>query len=244
MDLVAGMTQIRGHGDDLIDAYVARPTTEGTFPGVVVAHHMPGLDEWSFEVTRRLAHHGYIAICPNLHYRSGPGSLDVVVQRVRENGGLVDEIVLGDIEASLFYLKSDQLLAKKVGIIGFCSGGRVAYLASAKIGGFDAAVDCWGGNVIPAPERITASQPVSPIEMTEQINCPILGIFGNDDINPDPDQVNRIEIELKKFGKEFEFHRYDGAGHGFFNWGSSNYRPEQSEHGWQKIFEFWEKTLV
>ncbi len=243
MNLTASMIKINGHNNDLIDAYIAKPSNEGNFPGMIVAHHMPGMDEWSLEVTRRLAHHGFIAICPNLHYRSGPGPLNEVVQKVRDSGGLVDEVAIGDIAAALTHLNNQQSIGSKVGIIGFCSGGRIAYMASAKINGIAAAIDCWGGNIIPTADRITVAQPVPPISMTSEIQCPLLGIFGNEDSNPNVDQVDSIEVELTKLGKVFEFHRYDGAGHGFFNWSSSNYRPEQSEDGWKKVFEFCGKYL-
>ena len=102
-------------------------------------------------------------------------------------------------------------------MIGFCSGGRQAYLAACSIPGLDAAVDCWGGSVIVDDQKaLDAKQPVAPIDLTEKMTAPLLGIFGNDDQNPDPEQVNRTEEVLKQLGKTYEFHRYDGAGHGFF----------------------------
>ncbi len=67
--------------------------------------------------------------------------------------------------------------------------------------------------------------------------------FGNDDRNPDVEQVNQIEAELKKRGKKYEFHRYDGAGHGFFNTAGINYRPEQVVDGWKQVFAFYERYL-
>jgi len=80
--------------------------------------------------------------------------------------------------------------------------------------------------------------------MTPSMRCPLLGIFGNDDANPDPEQVNRIEAELRKHGKDYEFHRYDGAGHGFFAADRPNYRPEQAVDGWQKVFAFFARHLT
>lgn len=79
--------------------------------------------------------------------------------------------------------------------------------------------------------------------MTKDMRCPLLGIFGNDDANPDVAQVNRIEEELKRHGKDYELHRYDGAGHGFFAVDRPGYRPQQAVDGWQKVFAFYERHL-
>ena len=234
--------QIAGHNGDTIDAYVAKPAGDGPFASVIVAHHMPGWDEWCIEVARRFAHHGYLAICPNLHDRMGPGTASEMSARIRDDGGQRDALVVGDLQGALDYVRGLDDTTGKVGIIGFCSGGRVSYMAAAKLD-LDAAVDCWGGNVIPTPDRINENQPVPVIDMTPEISCPILGLFGNDDGNPDIEQVNAIEAELKKHGKEYDFHRYDGAGHAFFNWAGASHRPEQAADGWKKVYAFYEQHL-
>ena len=76
-----------------------------------------------------------------------------------------------------------------------------------------------------------------------ELTAPLLGIFGNDDANPNREQVNRTEAVLKKLGKDYEFHRYDGSGHGFFNWARPAYRPEQAADGWAKVFAFLKKHV-
>ena len=149
----------------------------------------------------------------------------------------------GDAEAAREHLRSLQYSNGKVGVIGTCSGGRHTFLVACRTTGFDAAVDCWGGSVIMAPDRITPQQPVSPFDYTKDLSCPLLGIFGNDDQSPPPDQVDRHEEELKKHGKEYEFHRYDGAGHGFFYYHRPSYRQEQAMDGWDKIFDFFGRHL-
>jgi carboxymethylenebutenolidase len=118
--------------------------------------------------------------------------------------------------------------------MGFCSGGRHAYLTACRVPEFDAIVDCWGGNVIVDDKSLlNAKRPVAPIDLTEQLKCPLIGIFGNDDENPTADQVNRTEAVLKRLGNNYEFHRYDGAGHAFFNTTRTAYRPEQAADGWR-----------
>ena len=84
---------------------------------------------------------------------------------------------------------------------------------------------------------------VAPIEYTQKLSCPLLGLFGNEDRAPTPEQVDQHEAELKKYGKQYEVHRYDGAGHGFFYYDRPAYRIEQAVDGWKKVFAFLEKHL-
>jgi carboxymethylenebutenolidase len=150
----------------------------------------------------------------------------------------------GDVKGSMEYLRAQPHASGKVGVIGFCSGGRHTYIAACKLPDIDAAVDCWGGNVVvDDASKLTSKQPVAPIDMTEGLRCPLLGIFGNEDPNPTPEHVNRTEEALKRHGKNYEFHRYDGAGHAFFAWYRPNYRVEQAVDGWNKVFTFFGKHL-
>ena len=89
-----------------------------------------------------------------------------------------------------------------------------------------------------------AEQPTAPIEFTKDLSCPLLGLFGNEDRAPTPEQVNQHEAELKKHGKNYEFHRYDGAGHGFFYYDRPMYRIEQALDGWKKVFAFLQKHVA
>ena len=242
--MIAESVTVPGHRGDPIEAYYARPLGPGPFPGVVLIHHAPGWDEWCKEMTRRLAHHGYAAIDPNLYQRAGPGSPDDVAARVRGAGGVADDQVIGDLEGALSFVRAQPNASGKIGVIGFCSGGRHAYLAACRIAGIDAAVDCWGGNVIvDDPSQLNELRPVAPIELTQSLSCPLLGLFGNDDRNPTPDQVNRTEEVLRRLGKTYEFHRYDGAGHAFFCSDRTVYRPEQAMDGWRKVFVFFAEHL-
>ena len=242
--MVAETVALDGFNGDRIEAYHARPSGPGSFGGVVVIHHAPGWDEWTCEVVRKLAHHGYHAISPHLYSRAPLGPADDMAARVRAMGGVSDAQAMGDIEAGVKFLRAQPTANGKVGCIGFCSGGRHAYLAAALVPSLDAAVDCWGGGVIVTdPAHLTPARPVPPIDYTARIGCPLLGIFGNDDRNPTVEQVNETEAALKKEGKSYEFHRYDGAGHGFFATDRAGYRPEQATDAWNHVFKFYEKYL-
>jgi carboxymethylenebutenolidase len=244
--MTAGTVTLRGNGGDEIDAYHARPEGSGPFAGVVVIQHIFGVDEWLMEVCRRLAHHGYAALAPNLYARIGSlgsGTPEDLAARLRSRGGLSDEVVMGDLQGAVDALRARPEASGRVGAIGFCMGGRLAYLAACRLRGLDAAVDCWGGGVAPDPNA-RGNPPGAPVvDLTESMSAPLLGIFGNDDQRPDPAEVDRTEERLKRHGKTYEFYRYDGAGHGFFNWNSVAYRPQQAMDGWSKVYAFFERHL-
>jgi carboxymethylenebutenolidase len=241
----AELVSFRGHNGDMAEAYYGRPARPGKVPGVVVLHHIIGWDEWTTEVTRKFAHHGYAAIAPNLFFRFGQGSPDDVAARARPAGGASDAEVMGDAAGAMAFLRAQANSNGKIGVIGFCSGGRHTYLAACTIPNIDAAVDCWGGNVVVNdPASLTPKRPVAPIDLTSTMSCPLLGIFGNDDMNPSRADVNKAEEALKRLGKTYDFHRYDGAGHGFFNWHAAAYRQQQADDAWRKVFAFYAKYLT
>jgi carboxymethylenebutenolidase len=233
-----------GANAEWINAYFARPLGSGPFPAMVLAHHMPGWDEWYREVTYKFAHHGYVTITPNLYFRAGHGTPEDVAAKVRADGGLPDEQAVGDLAGAMKFLRSLPYVNGKVGIFGTCSGGRHAYLTACRVQGFDAIVDCWGGGVVMSKEHLDEKHPVAPIDYTKDLPSPILGLFGEEDGSPSPEQVAQHEAELEKQIKQYEFHMYPGAGHGFFYYHRPNYRQEQAVDGWQKIFAFLEKHLA
>lgn len=241
--MIAETITVSGYNNDLIHAYYARPLGEGPFPGVVLIPHMPGWDEFYRETTRRFAQHGYLAICPDIYCRVGHGTPDEIAAKARAEGGVPDDCVMGDSKGAMKLLKSMPNCNGKVGIIGTCSGGRHAFLAACTVEGFDAAVDCWGGGVVVSKDQLTEARPVAPIDYTAQLSCPLLGIFGNDDRFPTPEQVDILEEELKKHGKDYKFFRYDDAGHGFWYYHTEMYRPKQAMDAWEKVFEFFEEHL-
>ncbi len=241
--MIAETVTITGQNGDLIHAYFSRPLGKGPFPGIVLIAHLPGWDEFYRETTRRFSQHGYLAICPDVYCRFGHGLPTEGAAQARSAGGVTDDNIVGDCDGAMKYLRALPYSNGKVGIIGTCSGGRQSFLVACRASGFDAAVECWGGRVVASSEDLTPAQPVAAIDYTSGLDCPLLGIFGNDDQSPSPEQVNRHEEELKKHAKNYQFHRYDGAGHGFWYYHTDRYRPQQAMDAWQKVFEFFGEYL-
>ena len=242
--MLAETVRLHGYEGDLINAYFSRPLASGPFPGVVVIHHMPGFDEGTKEITRKFAHHGYVAIAPDLHFREGKGSPEANSASVRESGGMPDDRTLGDVEGAAAYLRTLPYHNGKVGVIGYCSGGRQVYLTACKLAGIDAAVDCYGGGVTAPPEELSERQPVAPIDFTETLSCPLLGLFGKEDRRPSSADVAKTQEVLERFHKEYEFHQFENAGHSFFSVDRPSYRQEAAVEGWKLVFAFFEKHLA
>lgn len=233
-----------GHGGKMIRSYVSRPLGVTDCPSLVLIPHMPGWDEWCRECARRFSQHGYAVACPNIYQDFDPdGTPEEASKAAIAQGGARDGDVMADVAGSLAYLKGQSWSNGKVGVIGMCSGGRHAFLAACTVEGFDAAVDCWGGGVVMKEEDLSPARPVAPIDYTGQLSCPLIGIFGNDDKMPTPQEVDIHEEALKKAGKEYEFHRYDGAGHGIWYYHKPMYRREQAMDSQEKVYAFLEKHL-
>ena len=242
-DAFLSQTITIGTEDGEIEAYAALVQDAEPRGGVVVIHHMPGYDEPSKEIVRRFASLGYNAVMPNLYWRDAPGAApDDAAATGRANGGVPDERLTIDVAGGAAYLRSLPNANGKVGVIGYCSGGRQSVLAAITVD-VDAAVDCYGAYVtgtVPEgwPLKITALN-----ERVTEARCPILGLFGQDDKYPTPEQVAELEQLLKGAGKEYEFHSYEGAGHAFFAVDRPSFRPEAAKDGWARIAAFYGKHL-
>lgn len=236
--ITAEIITIPGGDGGETHAYHARPNTDAPVPGIVLVHHMPGWDEFYQETAERLARHGYEVICPDLYCRFGHGTPDDVAAKVRSEGGVRDDSVVADGAAALAWLRARPNHNGKVGIMGTCSGGRHSVLIASRVRGFNAVVDLWGGGVVAKPEEATPARPVAPVEYTADLEAPLLGIFGNDDQSPSPEQVDAHEEALRQAGKVYEFHRYDDAGHGLMYYHTPLYRPTQAMDAWNKVFRF------
>jgi carboxymethylenebutenolidase len=235
---------IEGHEGDAIEAYLAQPLAGDPTGGVVVIHHMPGYDEPTKEITRRFAAQGYLAICPNLYFREAPGaSPDDAAAAARASGGVPDARLVGDVAGAVAFLRSLASSNGKVATIGYCSGGRQSFLAACSLD-LDAAVDCYGAFVVGTPPDGFPLSVEPIVHLAPQLSCPLLGLFGAEDQYPSPDQVDELERALEKADKEFEFHTFEGAGHAFFAVNRPSYRPEAANEGWERIGEFFGRTLA
>ena len=242
-DLSARTRQIPAGGSEEIEAYAASPADETAHGGVVVIHHLPGYDRGTKEMTLRFAALGFDAVCPNLYWRQAPGAdPDDASAAVRAAGGITDEQLVGDVASAAAYLRSLPHSNGKVGVIGHCSGGRQSVLAACRLD-LDAAVDCYGAYVVGQP---VADYPITVTPLYDDLpnlSCPLLGLFGNDDSHPSPEQVRELESLLREQGKDFEHRSYDGAGHAFFAVDRPSYRVDAAADGWRRIESFFNRHL-
>lgn len=240
----AGTVTITGHGGDQIEAYLATPTDGGPRGGVVVIHHMPGYDAGTKEIVRRFAVEGYAAVCPNLYSREAPGAApDDAAAHVRALGGVPDDRVVGDVGGAATYLRGLPGANGKVGVIGYCSGGRQTFLAACSLE-LQAAVDCYGAYIVDEPPAGWPSTFRPLLHLAPNLSCPLLGLFGAEDKFPTPDETARLSAELDRLGKPHEFHTYDGAGHAFFSVDRPVYRPEAAVAGWHLLLSFFGTHLA
>jgi carboxymethylenebutenolidase len=241
--VLAESVMISGHDGDEIEAYLARPLAAQPAAGVVVIHHMPGYDRAAKEIVRRFATMGYNSICPNLHYRAAPGaSPDDAAAATRAAGGVPDDQLVGDVTGAATALRRLTTANGRVATIGFCSGGRQSVLAGLAAP-VDAVIDCYGAFVTePPPAEMRGMQPLG--DRLADLKCPLLGLFGNEDVHPSPDAVADLERILSAHDKDFETHSYDNAGHGFFAVDRPSYRPEAAVDGWERISAFLDKHIA
>ncbi|MCF7549132.1 dienelactone hydrolase family protein [Pseudonocardia sp. WMMC193] len=241
--VLAETVGIRGHGDDLIEAYTARPMAPGPRGGVIVIHHMPGYDKETKEIVRRFAVLGYDAICVNLYSREAPGAApDDAAAAARARGGVPDERFVGDAKGAARWLRDLPTSNGRVGTIGYCSGGRQAFLSGVEVD-VQAAVDCYGAFVVGTPPEGFPLQVAPLADRVPELRAPLLGLFGQDDAHPSPADVDELEKLLRDNGKTYEFHRYEGAGHAFFAVNRTAYRPEAANDGWERIEAFFGRYL-
>ena len=166
--------------------YVSVPDGTGPFPGVVVIQHQGGVDEFMEEMTQRIASAGYLGVAPDLYHRDAPDCRDDAPTR---RARLRDVTVIKDVNATVDFLTGHRLAeSDRLGIIGFCMGGRVSYLMAAAHPGFKAAVSYYGGGIM-----VPWGEGAAPFERTAEIHCPLLGLFGEDDANPSPADMRKLD---------------------------------------------------
>jgi carboxymethylenebutenolidase len=240
--LRAQTIRISGDGGDEIEAYLAQPDGDERRGGVVVIHHMPGYDRATKEIVRRFAELGYDAICPNLYWREAPGAApDDAAATARANGGVPDSRLVGDVAGAADYLRGLPTSNGKVGVIGYCSGGRQSVLAACNLD-LDAAVDCYGAFVTGTPPEGFPMRS-NLVDQLPNLRAPLLGLFGKDDSYPSPEQVAELDEILTANNKPHEFHSYDDTGHSFFSVDRPAYRVEAANDGWGQITAFYGNYL-
>lgn len=225
-----------------MEVFVFQPEGDGPHPGLIVCQHIPvahaGLetDPWQLDVGERLAAQGYVVAMPFV-FHWWPKEDDISVKR----DGFRDDRSILDLKAAHELLKArGDVSNDRIGMIGHCWGGRVALVGACHLPGLSAAVTLYGGRT-----KVSMSDGATPpFELIENITCPVLGIFGNEDENPSPQDAADIAAAMAKAGVAFEMHQYDGAGHGFQDFSNPDrYREEQSEDAWGKIFAFLSRNL-
>lgn len=190
---------------------------------------MPGYDRETKEIVRTFAVRGYAALMPNLFHRYLPGAKwHEQSAAAREAGGVPDEQMLGDAQGAIDALRALDDSNGKVGVIGYCSGGRQTVVVACTLD-VNAAVDCYGGGANP--------------DLVSDLRCPLLGLFGEEDRRPSPADVAELEAALTAAGKDYEFHSYTDAGHGFFSVDYPMYRRDAAREGWKQIWKFFGEHL-
>ena len=216
--------------------FIAAPEGSGPHPAVVVMCHIGGVDEFTRDRCQRLAAEGYVAAAPDIfHYY--PWFED----RNERRASLRDERMVQDIEAAI-----DHIVAtagadeRRLAILGHCLGGRTALLGAVCVPRFKTLVMYYGGRTMNA----WGEGRKSPFDMIGNIKGPVAGFFGDHDTGPSPEDVNKIEAEMKRHGIKTEFHRYSDAGHAFQDFTEpARYHKPSADDAWTKTLAFLERNL-
>lgn len=215
-------------------AQLARPAGDGRFPAVIVIQEAFGLNGHIKEVGQRIAAEGYVTLAPDLFHRGGPertAGYDELPKALQLMGELTDDGIVDDVRAAVAFLKQQPFVrADRIGITGFCMGGRVSYLAAARLpDDIAAAVPFYGGGIAP--------------EWTETVAHPVLAFFGDQDPFIPNEQVAALRAAVERLGKPVEIVVYPGAPHGFFCNERDSYRAEAAKSAWEKLKTFLQRHL-
>ena len=230
--------------DGTMTGFAHRPEGDGPHPVVIVIQEIFGVDDHIKDVARRFAAEGYYAVAPDLFYRQGAG-LTVPYENREEAFALrattTPEGITADLNALVAHLENDARANSSVGIVGYCFGGGVVYLASHAVPGISAAAIYYGGGIVPRDDA-PAGAP-NGLDNAGAVACPVIGFWGEEDAGIPVAHVERIEAALKDAGKDVEFHVYQGAGHGFFCDGRGSYNKEASDDAWPRTLAFFKRHL-
>lgn len=235
-----------GDGGDRVTGYLAVPAGAGPHPGIVVIHEAGGLREHIRDVVNRFANLGYAALGVDLYTREGkPPPLDDMQLVMKRLFAMSDARALGDLEGAADLLRAREDTTGKVGCIGFCMGGRFALLFACASDRLDAVVDCWGGFIDRATfeEHSTPERPTPPLELADQLHCPLLAAAGAEDQNPSPELARQLRERAQQSGQEVQVDLYEGAGHAFFADYRPSYRPAPAAELWERVVPFLARHL-
>ena len=226
--------------DGEMKCHQAQPRGPGKFPAVIVIMEAFGLNDHIKDVTERIAHEGYVAIAPDLYYRESPNMVgyDQLQAAIGLMQTLVDEKVVQDLSSVINHLKAQNFVTTaRIGITGFCMGGRIAFLAACKLSEeIKAAVPFYGGG-------IAADSPTAPLNFAADLRAPVLCFFGEKDPYIPLAQVRDIDDRLRLLGKAYEIKVYPGADHGFFCDDRVSYDPEAGKDAWERMKLWFERYL-
>jgi len=239
--LAAGDFEVK-IGDYAMPVYEARPASGAPAPIVVCISEIWGVHEWVRDVTRRFAKAGYYAVAPELFKREGGvGHIQDVQAILKIVLAVPRKQVLGDIAAAVDWAKKRPgARADRVGVTGWCWGGSTVYQVAATNPDIKAAVAWYGPPARPYPDT---PNPVTGFDVAKDIKMPFLGLYGETDQNPKPEDVKKFEELVKQVNKNAEFIIYPGAGHGFFADYRPSYNAAAAADGWKRCTGLFDKTL-
>ena len=224
-------------------AYVAAPKKAGKFPVVIVIPEIWGMHEHIRDVTRRIGKAGYYGITPEPYFRIGDlRNIPDIKEVVGKANTLADDQMLSDLDGLVAWVdKQPKANAKKLGITGFCRGGRTVWMYTAHSNRIKAGV-AWYGGLNPAPPAM----PLTPIDVADKLSAPVLGLYGGADQGIPLDAVERMRAALQAFGKDSQstIHVYEGMPHAFNADYRPSYRKEAAEDGWKRMLAWFKKNGV
>jgi carboxymethylenebutenolidase len=240
--LVAGEVKIPTT-DGQIPAYRAMPASGKSFPVILVVQEIFGVHEHIKDVCRRLAKLGYMAIAPEMYARQGDVSnlkeINEIISKVVSK--VPDAQVMSDLDATVAWAdKSGKADVAKLGITGFCWGGRIVWLYAAHNPKVKAGV-AWYGRLVGKPNEL---QPKHPIDVAATLKTPVLGLYGADDTGIPLDTVEQMRKALKDAGNPSEIIVYPKTPHGFFADYRPSYRKEEAQDGWKRLQEWFKKYIL
>ena len=224
-----------------VKAFLASPKTKHKRGGVIVVHEIFGLTDHIKSVAARLAEAGYDALAVDFFSNAGElpdikGDFKPLMEYV---GKIADSQILQDAAGAAHYLRRLPHSNNKVGIVGFCWGGRVSMLFDATAPDLNAAVAYYGR----ISGEKTANQPLHPIDVADKMKAPLLGNFGAEDKGIPPAEVDKLRVALKASRKTAELHEYEKAGHAFNNDTRESYRAEAAKLAWKRTLDWYHKYL-